>query len=1373
MKKIIVFVLGMHRSGTSALAGALFHSGISGGKQLLEPAYDNPKGFFENKQVVSINEDILQSFGLKWDSLFNLPDNWIYDSSMHRHKGAIRHFLQTEASSEHLLYIKDPRMCYTLPLWQEVLKEFNFSCHYLVSVRHPLEVMQSLYKRNKIEAGKACALWLNHYLRAELHSRNCQRQFVELDRLLDDPDKYMESILKKLDPNLSGQPLQLKLQASKNFLSRQLKHEVATELASEFEGLKIYSRVYDNLKKLCDKPDDPNTLGEIDQDRDLFLNNLTIFLPGAEKQAYARFEFYTKENPRLAKPVHMPVFQGLDNLAIDGLSALKDLQEIRIFPCDELCHATIRNAHVQYKDGNSVGANLTDKKITLEHGEEYVISAEDFLSIFPSAEVESLRLDILYHQIGPGALVELHRMASEIKDWFYGQMDSLEKTRVEEEEKAKQAADAITVQLKETTLSLNSARELQLQLTTKLENSERTSGELRETLGRKEAVIKTMDERIASLSMASQRLATEKEQLIARIQQAESQSDQLLKQTAEFQTRLSEHESRISALLGEIAQRQKVEKDLTEEKAALQQLLRRKEDFIWELFKTAQSFEADYRQALTEIQDIKLSISYKTGRMATFPLRSMYSFGSKKPFNQTNIWLFYHFLATGVRMPLRLIRNINGKNIVTLRKALAQEHPAQIYRNFVKLLTGGPALEPVAHTTVQKSLPPLALSPQQPVVETLVPVASTVLAKETDIAADKNKTGLDPSFRRTLVYMAPYLPDYDTSSGGKRATRILEMLALDYKVYVFTLGAKPDKYIKKLESLGVKVFRGEGFDSFKLMVPHADFLVFSFFYTYFDCHNFLKLYPNAKVIVDTVDIHWVRHERSLGLWPELTADEVRKKKILEIDVYKKADVIWAVTEQDKQAVLKEVPDATVYIVSNVHGLECTEYRDAGNHNILFFGGFSHYPNIIAAKEIALNIFPAIRQQVGQAKLIIAGANAPEDIQNLGKLPGVEVLGFVEDSYVGELYRSTFLVLAPLQAGAGIKGKICEAISHMVPVATNSIGNEGIGLVNLQSGLIADDNETLVELCVNALQRKYDLKTMTLKAQQKLSGLVGPEAVKKSISQSLSFKEVSICIVTWNKQKLLQRCIESIENHTQGIRYKILVHSNGCTDGTREYLEAAARINPLIIPILSDTNDVFVIPNNRMMQYFPENDVVLLNNDTYVTEDWLKALQNAAYSSEEIGIAGAKLLYPDGILQEFGSELYGDGTGRNIGKWDDPYKEEYCTPKFSGYVSGCVFYVKRSTIDEIGVFDEDFHPCYCEDSDYCYTAWEHGIATLVTPDCVVYHDEGATSGKDTGSGFKAYQKTNFEKFLKKHGANLDAISTKIKLKNLQQLGTPQH
>jgi len=169
-----------------------------------------------------------------------------------------------------------------------------------------------------------------------------------------------------------------------------------------------------------------------------------------------------------------------------------------------------------------------------------------------------------------------------------------------------------------------------------------------------------------------------------------------------------------------------------------------------------------------------------------------------------------------------------------------------------------------------------------------------------------------------------------------------------------------------------------------------------------------------------------------------------------------------------------------------------------------------------------------------------------------------------------------------------------------------------------------------------------------------------------------------------------------------------------------------------------------------MALHPDRDVVLINNDVTVTEGWLKALYHCAYISSHVGVVGAKILYPNGRLQEYGAELYEDGTGRNIGKnAEDPYDCDYNEVMTAGYVSGCAMYIKRATIDEIGVFDDQFHPCYCEDSDYCYTAWRHGRYTLVTPDSIVYHHEGSTSGNDETSGFKKYQRINMSKFLLKH------------------------
>ncbi len=756
--------------------------------------------------------------------------------------------------------------------------------------------------------------------------------------------------------------------------------------------------------------------------------------------------------------------------------------------------------------------------------------------------------------------------------------------------------------------------------------------------------------------------------------------------------------------------------------------------------------------------DLKSSVSFKTGWAVTSPFRWVYDkIYKNKPFNQSQMWLWMQFFNNGISKPGAFLKNVNAKNISTLRKALTNESPEQIAANLKKLIAGsnnGSAVISSENATVTAAI-------QQP--ETIESIASSPIEPvQKDVIQTHGAGTINGLFPRPKVlYISPNLPDYDTSSGGKRATRMLELLAQDCDVYAFTRGSMPEKYIQKLSEVGVIVLRTTDYNQIRRRVHHIDTIIYAWYYTYFDANRFTQLYPDAKIVVDSVDVHWVRETRSLGIWEGLTQETVDANKKRELESYRNADIVWAVTENDKKAIIAELPDADVRVVSNIHEHVKDNFEDTNNNNLLFIGGFNHYPNISAVKLLVNDILPKIRQQVPDATLTIAGANAPEEIQDLGKLPGVIYKGFIEEEDMDALYDNSFATISPLLAGAGIKGKICESISYMTPVITNAIGNEGIELENINDGLITDDFDEMANLAARALKREFDFDTMTKNAQHKLHGLVGSETVKQRMMSSI-LPEISICIVTWNRLELLKRCIESVEGNTNYPYYKIIVHSNGCEDGTQAYLEAAAKINPKIIPVLSKDNDVFVIPNNQMMMQYPDNDVVLLNNDTYVTPNWLIGLYKAAYSSSEIGISGSKIMYPDGRLQEFGSELYENGSGRNIGKWDEnPNKPEYSQQTAVGYVSGCSMYIKRSTINKIGVFDLQFHPCYCEDSDYCYTAWEHNIQTVVTPLSVIYHDEGGTSGTDTSSGFKRYQEVNFKKFLDKHKSNLSQIAEQIK------------
>ena len=748
-------------------------------------------------------------------------------------------------------------------------------------------------------------------------------------------------------------------------------------------------------------------------------------------------------------------------------------------------------------------------------------------------------------------------------------------------------------------------------------------------------------------------------------------------------------------------------------KISLNHQINKQQQLIHKQHLEIQKLKNDYRERDNDVTNLRKSKSFLIGQFFIRPIDLTLKCLTS---SWSIILLGSGLLRRALLNPSKAVKTFSPQSFKTLLKARRLESTDQILNNYQKKLVADQ------------------------------PINTSSIALQVDYS------------RPVVLYISPNLPDFDTSSGGKRATRMVELLTINHEVIIFTAGNKPKHHREKLEELGAIVLDHNNHNLISSQVSRLDSIIYAWFYMIHDHGGLMRDFPNAKIIADSVDVHWLREERSIGILETLTIDQVKRNKASELEAYKHVDIIWAVTEEDRHEILKELPSTTVHVVSNIHNIE-QQYIPSNQNNLLFIGGFNHYPNISAIQLIASEILPKVLESVPDTTLTIAGAHAPREVINLGQHKSIIYKGYIEEEDLPSLYNNTKIAVAPLLAGAGIKGKICEAIAYGTLVATNSIGNEGINLIHMADGIISDDTETLSQGIISALKDEFDINQMVTSAQNKFLNIVGPEKALTQMNQTLS-SEVSICIVTWNRMELLKRCIESIEGNTIYPFYKILIHSNGCTDGTQQYLEAAAKINPNIIPILSKTNEVFVKPNNSMMRMFPGNDAVLVNNDVYVTVGWLTALREAAYSSNKIGITGSKILYPDGKLQEYGSELYEDGTGRNIGKWQNPNDPAYQKLQRVGYVSGCSMYIKHTTIESIGVFDEQFHPCYCEDSDYAYTAWEHNIQTVVTPESIIYHDEGGTSGTDEDSGFKSYQKVNFKKFLTKHKSNLSTIKQTI-------------
>ena len=238
--------------------------------------------------------------------------------------------------------------------------------------------------------------------------------------------------------------------------------------------------------------------------------------------------------------------------------------------------------------------------------------------------------------------------------------------------------------------------------------------------------------------------------------------------------------------------------------------------------------------------------------------------------------------------------------------------------------------------------------------------------------------------------------------------------------------------------------------------------------------------------------------------------------------------------------------------------------------------------------------------------------------------------------------------------------------------------------------------------------------------------------------------VSIVIPVYGELAHTLACLRSLARYGAHAAFEVIVVDDASPDDSAATL---AQIDGL--HLLRNASNLGFIGSCRAGALAARGEFMLfLNNDTQVTDGWLDALLRCFAERADCGIAGSRLVYPDGRLQEAGGLVFADGRCWNMGRFEPRDAPTFRYRRETDYVSGAALLIRREVYQRVDGFDMRYKPAYYEDTDLAFAIRQIGLRVYYEPTSTVIHFEGITSGTNLDSGVKRHQVINQTKFVDK-------------------------